>query len=291
MGSNTSGGNQNRSFWPDGIRLVLSVSMQFESGSQGDRDNGAPFPPLGADVPDLPARTWFEYGVREGIPRLLDLWEAHGVSVTSHMVGKAVERYPELAMEIVQRGHEAAAHGQTWTPHWELSEDEERASYCANIAALEAATRTRPVGYNAYWMRGTPRTLGILQSLGFRYHTDDLSRDQPMKTVVNGKPFAIVPYTLRTNDIGRFGAEGPLTASAFGGELRDEFDQLYLEAARMRRMMSVSIHDRIGGSPARTKILGEFLRYAKGHAGVVFMRKDAIAELALTLPDVPTKEC
>lgn len=276
-------------FWPDGIRLVISVSMQFESGAQGERDNGAPFPPLAEDVPDLPARTWFEYGAREGIPRLLDLWDRHGVRVTSHMVGRAVERYPALAREIVARGHEAAAHGHTWTPHWTLSADEEHASYRANIAAIEQATGTRPVGFNAFWLRGTPRTLGILQALGFRYHVDDLSADEPMTTTVNGRPFAIVPYTLRNNDIARFGAEGPLSAAAFGQELRDEFDQLYAEAAQRRRMMSISTHDRIAGTPARVKVLGDFLAYARRHPGVAFLRKDAIAELALALPDVPVK--
>jgi len=239
------------------------------------------------DLPDLPARSWFEYGVREGIPRLLELWAREGIAVTSHMVGEAVERHPALAREIVQRGHEAAAHGHTWTPHWTMDADQERASYVVNIAAIERACGVRPLGFNAFWLRGTPRTLGILQSLGFRYHIDDLSSDEPLRTEVNGQPFAIVPYTLRNNDIARFGAEGPMTAAAFGAELKDEFDLLYEESACRRRMMSVSVHDRIGGAPARVKRLGEFIRYAKQHPGVTFMRKDAIAELALSMPDVP----
>lgn len=275
--------------WPGGIRLVISLSMQFEAGAQSERDNGAPFPPLREAVPDLPAATWFDYGVREGIPRMLDLWDKYRVPVTSHMVGRAVEVAPALAREIVERGHEAAAHGQTWTPHWTLSPAEERASYEANIAAIERATGTRPTGFNAFWLRGTVNTLSVLQSLGFRYHIDDLSADEPLRTTVNGQSFAIVPYTLRNNDIARYGAEGPLTAAAFGQELRDEFDQLYAEAALRRRMMSVSTHDRIGGTPARVKVLGEFIRYALGHPGVVFLRKDRIAELALTMPNVPTR--
>lgn len=69
-----------------------------------------------------------------------------------------------------------------------------------------------------------------LQRLGFTYHVDDLSSDEPMITEVNGKPFVVVPYTLRNNDIARFGAEGPMTAAAFAQELKDEFDQLYAEA-------------------------------------------------------------
>lgn len=276
-------------FWPNGARLVISVSMQFESGAQSEHNNGSPFPAMDNQFPDLPARTWFEYGVREGIPRMLDLWDKHGVKVTSHMTGRAVERNPQLAREIVQRGHEAAAHGQTWTPHWTISPEEERASYQANIDAVLKATGTRPVGYNAFWLRGTPHTLGLLQELGFIYHIDDLSADEPMTTLVNGKPFAIVPYTLRMNDIGRFGAEGPLTAAAFGQELKDEFDQLYLEAAGRRRMMSISTHDRIAGTPARVKRIGEFLAYAKQHPGVAFVRKDQIAQWALSMPNVPGK--
>ncbi|MET1114599.1 MAG: polysaccharide deacetylase family protein [Comamonas sp.] len=276
-------------FWPNGARLVISISMQFESGAQSEHDNGSPFPAMDKQFPDLPARTWFEYGVREGIPRMLDLWDRHGVKVTSHMTGQAVERNPQLAREIVQRGHEAAAHGQTWTPHWNITAEEERASYQANIDALVRATGTRPVGYNAFWLRSTPRTLGILQQLGFTYHIDDLSADEPMTTTVNGQPFAIVPYTLRMNDIARFGAEGPLTAAAFGQELKDEFDQLYAEAAGRRRMMSISMHDRIAGTPGRVKRIGEFLAYAKQHPGVAFARKDEIAQWALSMPQVPSK--
>lgn len=277
-------------YWPDGIRMVVSVSMQFEAGAQSEHQNGSPFPSMAdQSLPDLPARTWFEYGALEGIPRMLDLWDKFKVPVTSHMVGQAVLHRPALAREIVDRGHEAAAHGHSWTPHWSMTEAEERASYVANSDAIFAATGTRPTGFNAFWLRGTVNTLSILQSLGFAYHIDDLSADEPMLTTVNQQPFAIVPYTLRNNDIARFGAEGPLTAQAFGQELRDEFDQLYMEAGYKRRMMSVSLHDRIGGTPARVRMMGEFLQYALQHPGVVFMRKDQIAALALSLPDVPQK--
>src|SRR3982074_1067863 len=73
---------------------------------------GSPFPPLDPKYPDLPVGKWYEYGFKEGVPRLLDMWDRVGVKVTSHMVGQAVERHPELAKEIVDRGHEAAGPGQ-----------------------------------------------------------------------------------------------------------------------------------------------------------------------------------
>jgi hypothetical protein len=44
-------------------------------------------------------------------------------------------------------------------------------------------------------------TLEILQELGFIYHIDDISRDEPFPVNVKGKPFAVVPYTLHMNGI------------------------------------------------------------------------------------------
>jgi peptidoglycan/xylan/chitin deacetylase (PgdA/CDA1 family) len=277
---------QPRVFWPDGARLVISISMQFEAGAQPERGAQGPFPPLDAKYPDLPMQTWYSYGVKEGIPRLLDLWDAKDIKVTSHMVGQAVAHNPSLAREIVARGHEAAGHGQTWTPQYSMTPDEERASYEQSIATIESATGTRPIGFNAFWLRGTPSTLEILQSLGFVYHIDDVSRDEPFTVNVGGRPFAVVPYTLRNNDIVRYDSPA-LTGDAYAAELRLEFDQLYDEAIGRRRMMSISTHDRISGTPARARALGEFIDYAKKHAGVRFMRKDEIARWAVAQTDTP----
>ncbi|APR76117.1 Polysaccharide deacetylase [Minicystis rosea] len=273
-------------FWPGSARLVISISMQLEAGAQPDRGASGPFPSIDPKWPDLPAGKWYEYGLKEGVPRLLDLWDRKRVKVTSHMVGLAVERSPALAKEIVARGHEAAAHGQTWTPQFSMTPEEERASYEASVRTLEKVTGTRPVGFNAFWLRGTPRTLEILQDLGFIYHIDDVSRDEPFIVPVRGKPFGVVPYTLRNNDIVRYDAPA-LSADAFAADLRAEFDVLYAEAAVRRRMMSVSTHDRISGTPAHVQALEAFIEYAQRHAGVVFMRKDEIARFALASPDTP----
>src|SRR2546426_11305935 len=99
-------------FWPDRARLVISISMQFESGAQPERGASSPFPPLDPKYPDLSAQKWYEYGFKEGIPRMLDMWDRVGIKVTSHMVGQAVERHPELAKEIVERGHDAAGRSE-----------------------------------------------------------------------------------------------------------------------------------------------------------------------------------
>ena len=273
-------------FWPNGERLIISISMQFESGAQ-PADAEGPFPPLDKSYPDTITPSWYRYGMIEGVPRLLDLWDKHGIKVTSHMVGLAAERNPELAREVVRRGHEVSGHGQTWSPQYSMSPAEERKSYQESADLIERITGQRPVGFNAFWMRHTPATLDTLQELGFIYHVDDLARDEPSITPVRGKPFAVVPYTFRNNDIGRFGGNTAMTGAAFLQELKDEFDVLYAEGTTRRRMMSISTHDRISGTPANAKAIDDFIAYAKRHEGVAFMRKDAIARWALSRPDTP----
>jgi peptidoglycan/xylan/chitin deacetylase (PgdA/CDA1 family) len=71
-------------------------------------------------VPDLATNAFFAYGQYEGIPRLLDLMDKHNIKLSSFMIGRAVETSPDLAQEIVRRGHEAAAHGRVWDNSYQL---------------------------------------------------------------------------------------------------------------------------------------------------------------------------
>ena len=64
-----------------------------------------------------------------------------------------------------------------------------------------------------------------------------------------------------------------------------ESDRLYAEGAKQRRMMVISLHDRIGGTPATVQAMDQFLQYAKQHQGVAFMRKDEIAKMMMQEKD------
>jgi peptidoglycan/xylan/chitin deacetylase (PgdA/CDA1 family) len=157
-------GAANSDFWPDGIRLVISISMQFEAGGQPPKGTDSPFPKVdfAENVPsDAAANTWFAYGYREGIPRMLELWDRHGVKVTSHRIGEAAQHQPELAREIVARGHEAAGHGPRWSSQYAMSREEEMRFLIAARDMVEAVTGQRPVGYNCNWLRRGPNTLSL----------------------------------------------------------------------------------------------------------------------------------
>lgn len=275
-----------QTFWPDGARLAITISLGFEGTSQPISGAGGPITePIQPGYPDLPTNTFFEYGMREGVPRLLELYDRTGIKVSAYMVGEAVDGNPDLAREVARRGHECVAHGERWEAQYALPPDEERAFIRSGMKSVERATGQRPIGYNCYWLRGSVHTLEILQSLGFIYHVDDVSRDEPFTQRINGQPFVTVPYTLHLNDIVSFNFTN-YSPSDHLQVLKDEFDQLYAEAATRRRMMVISNHDRISGRPARIRALESFIRYAQSQPGVVFMRKDDIAKWALQTPDI-----
>lgn len=277
---------QGGEFWPGKARLVISISMQFEAGGQPPKGTDSPFPKVDmpASVPaDLAANTWFAYGYREGVPRMLDLWDKHGIKVTSHMIGEAAQRQPALAKDIVARGHEAAGHGPRWSSQYAMSRPQERKFIKDAADMIKQITGQRPSGYNCNWLRRGPNTLALLQELGYDYHIDDLSRDEPFIEKVNGKDFVVVPYTLRNNDILLIEGRN-FTPGQFLDQIKLDFDQLYEEGITRRRMMSISAHDRISGSPAMVRVWDEFIRYAKSHAGVAFMRKDEISKYIRSSP-------
>ena len=268
-------------FWPGGARLAVSFSLMFEAGGQPISGAGGVIPdPIEGGLPDLPTNAFFEYGVYEGIPRLLDLFDKHQVKISSFMIGRAVEKAPNLAREIVSRGHEAAAHGRSWENSYQLDPEAERRFIADGVASIVKATGQTPLGWNAYWMRNSPRTLDILQSLGFVYHIDEPSRDEPFIVPLKGGDFVTVPYTFHMNDIVSFPFQG-WNAAAYEQALKDEFDQLYEEGAHRRRMMVVSLHDRISGHATRARSLDRFLAYARSKTDVWFARKDEIAKWAL----------
>jgi peptidoglycan/xylan/chitin deacetylase (PgdA/CDA1 family) len=273
-------------FWPNGARLVISVSMQFEAGGQPPKGADSPFPKVDfpPSVPsDAVSNTWFAYGYREGIPRMLDLWDRHGVKVTSHIIGEAAKRHPELAREIVRRGHEASGHGPRWSSQYAMPRAEEKQFLAEAQSMVRDVTGVTPLGYNCNWLRRGPNTLSLLQELGYLYHIDDVSRDEPFIIGVNGHDMVVVPYTVRNNDILLIEGRN-YSPEKFLDQILGEFEQLYQEGGQRRRMMSVSAHDRISGTPQMVRIWDKFLDHVKSKPGVAFMRKDEIARFALSSP-------
>ena len=76
----------------------------------------------------------------------------------------------------------------------------ERKFIAESVETIQKVTGQRPIGWSAYWMRKSPHTLDILQSLGPRYHIDEPGIAEPFIVKLKEGDFGTVPYTFHMND-------------------------------------------------------------------------------------------
>lgn len=89
-----------------GVRADLLTAYRDQGLMVGTESREIHVPPDGRQV-----CLTFDDGPHPTItPRLLDLLDRYSVKATFFLVGKQVELYPELAAEIVRRGHEVGSH-------------------------------------------------------------------------------------------------------------------------------------------------------------------------------------
>ena len=145
--------------------------------------------------------------------------------------------------------------------------------------AVETITRVageRPVG----WMTGRPgpntRRL-FVEAGGFLYDRDALNDELPYWVEVAGHPHLVIPYSYETNDNRCDQSHGFAHADDFFQYLRDAFDLLYEEGAEHPRLLSIGLHDRLIGRPARATGLIKFLDYVRSFERVWFCRGIDIA--------------
>ena len=270
--------------WPNKARIAISVVVNYEEGSEyslldGDThhetNNEVPSPvPL--DQRDLFNESFFEYGSRVGVWRLLNLFERYGVKTTFYCCAVALERNPEVARAIVERGHEVCGHGYRWQEYHSMDRDSELDSIRRTVESLERTTGVRPVGwFTRYGPSLNTREL-VAGEQGFIYDSLSMNDDLPYFVRVNEAPWLVIPYSFETNDA-RFWRGGLVSVNDFFEYLKDTFDCLYEEGQSSPKMMSVGLHCRITGRPARSRAVQRFLEYASGFPDVWFARRDEIA--------------
>jgi allantoinase len=270
--------------WPGGARLAVSVVVNVEEGaelalSRGDERNEHIYEAVEKveGLPDLCMESHFAYGTRAGWPRIRALLKQYGVRATLNACGRAIAISPWLAAEAVADGHEVSSHGWRWERQVHMAEAEERTVIARAVAALSAAAGTPPVGWHTR-SATSPNTRRLLvEHGGFLYDSNAYDDDLPYVETVLGRPHVVLPYAFDTNDMRFFNNGGFVFAEDFARYCCDAFDRLYEEGATAPRMLSVGLHLRIIGRPARIAGLEQFLQHAVARPGVWLARRDDIA--------------
>jgi len=273
--------------WPGKARLALNFVLNYEEGAErtpldGDEHAevyGGEFPlavkPAGMRSPSM--ESLFEYGSRAGVWRVLRLFDGRALPLTVFATGLALQRNPALASYLAASEHEVCGHGWRWIDYAGMPRSEERTHILRTVETIRDLIGRQPRGW--YTGRRSENTRSLLVELGgFLYDSDSYGDDLPYFVECGEKPHLVIPYTLDCNDFRHVTSPGFSSSNDFFLHLKDAFDLLHREGERAPAMMTVGLHGRISGRPARAAALDRFLDHVQGHEDVWICRREQIAE-------------
>jgi allantoinase len=272
------GANPPHPKWPDGARIAVNFNLNYECGGEAnilDGDgasegmlNDMGFPPVPGKRNPL-AESAFEYGSRVGVWRVLRIFKKFDVKISVLGVTTALERNPEVTRAFIEDGHEVVSHGLRWIDYHGVDEAEERVHIHQAAERIARLTGIKPVG----WMTGRPgpntRRL-LVEHGGFHYDRDALNDELPYWMKVGGMPHLVIPYSYETNDNRCDQSNGFAQSDDFFQYMRDAFDLLYEEGADRPGLLSIGLHDRLIGRPARAVGLIRLLSHMQNKGDVWF---------------------
>ena len=290
------GRNPPHARWPNKARIALQFVLNYEEGSEnsvlhGDAASETFLSEMivaqAFEARHLSMESLYEYGSRSGVWRILREFERRKLPLTVFGVSMALNRNPELVAAFMENDYEIACHGWRWIHHQFMSEALERQHIKIGSEIIHDMSGGKwPLGW--YTGRDSPNTKRLVADHGgYVYDSDYYGDDLPFWSTVTksdgtGMQRLIVPYTLDTNDMRFVAPQGFNTAEHFFNYLRDAFDVLYCEGdpngLNRPQMMSVGMHCRILGKPARLLGLQRFLDHVQSHADVWICRRIDIAK-------------
>ncbi|MCH7620756.1 MAG: allantoinase PuuE [Chloroflexi bacterium] len=270
--------------WPGDAQIAVSIVINYEEGSERNPLDGDPYHESNGEVPspvppaqrDLFNESFFEYGSRVGVWRLLDLLDKYQAKATFFCCALALERNPEVARQVVARGHEVCGHGYRWEEYHLMEREEERQAIAKTVASITETCGERPLGWFTRYSSSVNTRELVAEEGGFIYDSGSFNDDLPYFVTVREKPWLVLPYSMETNDA-RFWRGGLVSTGDFYEYLKDTFDCLYEEGRTRPKMMSVGLHCRIAGRPARSRAVERFLQYASSFPKVWMARRVDIA--------------
>ncbi|MEW1717964.1 polysaccharide deacetylase [Streptomyces sp. NPDC093109] len=178
---------------PEGKTLAVSIGADFDAHSVW-------MGTFNLSSPSYLSRG--EFCAEVGVPRLISLFERYGVRATWCTPGHSMVTFPERFRQIVDAGHEIAAHGCYHEGVPKLDGDTERRLMAAQLAQHEKLVGVRPRGYRSPAWDFTDQTLGILEENGFEWDSSLMGRDF--------EPYHPRPVTVGWEEGSTFGAPSPL---------------------------------------------------------------------------------
>jgi allantoinase len=266
--------------WPNGKKIAVSVTVMFETWSEGKAPSySVQTTHLKSGTVDHAGKAWSTYGGRVGVWRLIRMLDRLQIPGTFFANARCAEEYPDeypdAVKQIVASGHDLAGHAYTQDQLLAyMSLDEQQATIRQSIDLLESCGAKKVTGWGSPVLAFTPETAGFLAKAGLKWTTDVTYADLPIKIATAQGTIAGVPTTdFSDNRVMRASPRDLIDAH------RGTFD--YLMQNEPMGLMVLVIHCQFGGRPLITAALNEVLTYMAKSRNVWFARHEELADWAL----------
>jgi allantoinase len=264
---------------PGGKRVIVQIVVNVENWRFDQ-----PMPrklltaPHGADsVPDVPNFAWAEYGMRAGMPRLLQLLGERGLPVGCTINAGVVATYPRLAEAILKAGWEFIGHGLHQKA---LTAESSEAELIARALSILHDFTGKPVqGWLGPGLRETHETPDHLKANGVRYVSDWVLDDVPCWMTTRHGPLIAMPYSLEINDSPLHAIQAQPSDEMLTRTRRSvEVLAREAEATGGAKVLTVALHPHLMGVPHRIDTVSAVVDLLAARDDTVFLTGAQIAD-------------
>jgi len=234
-------------------------------------------PPHGRQgpVPDVGNYAWMEYGMRVGMPRIMDLLATRGIRASTFMNAQCADVYPSCADAMLRADWEFVGHG--WYQKSLAAEDDEVAVIDKSLARLEQLTGKRTRGWFGPGVGETGHTPDLLKERGIEWLSDWFVDDLPCWMKTRHGAMIAMPYTMELNDVPIWVVQG-LSSDELLRRLQATLETFDEELADNPKVLTFGLHPHLVGVPHRASFFAKCLDLLMARDDTVFVTGSEIAD-------------
>lgn len=233
-------------------------------------------PPHGKEtIPDVPNFSWVDYGMRAGLPRMIEAIRARGLPASTSINASVIDAYPRAAEAMREAGWEFIGHGMHQKSIQQAGAEED--VVVQSLQALRSFTGQAVKGWLSPGLRETARSPEILKQSGVDYVFDWCIDDVPNWLATDQGSLMAMPYNLELNDSIIYAIEKHATGQ-FLDRTQRTLALFERESDRRPRVLALGLHPHLMGVPHRLGEFEQMLDCLMASQKTVFLKPAQIAD-------------